>query len=46
MLSELMSPYYGKANLKINRKKLNTASKIALSAFIVIMSLRVIEVLI
>jgi len=41
MYTEFISPYYGKANMRLNRKRLNLTALLAVSIFLVLMGIRV-----
>lgn len=43
--SEFVSPYYGKANMRFNRKRLNQTAFVAFSVFIALMSIRVLTII-
>lgn len=43
--SELLSPYYGAENLKINRKRLRNTSIVMSTSFLVTMAIRVVGIL-
>ena len=43
--SELLSPYYGAANLKINKKRLRNASIVMPSLFLITVAIRIAGIL-
>ncbi len=43
--SELLSPYYGAANLKINKKRLRNVAIVISTAFLVTVGLRIASIL-
>jgi hypothetical protein len=43
--SELLSPYYGAANLKINKKRLRHASILMSASFLATVAIRIVDIL-
>jgi hypothetical protein len=44
--SELISPYYGKTNLLINKKRLKNAALVVSGLFLVTVTIRVVDIII